>query len=280
MIVLFSAGGRTGNQLFQMAYAISNRRGSEWIMTFGFGKTRSMLAEAPWKRHWVNIENRVLGPVLEAILYPMVYHTLVRTRLATLHSDRRSVPVVRRGKFRSLVFMKGYFESPHLLAENVTRSFRLKEMLLARVRPAMEALPRGSEPVFVHLRRGDLVHLVPKDSNDFKKMLPDSYYREAVGMFLRRHPRSFFLVVGDDPDHAESLFSAVESKLISRRSAPEDLALMSLCDGGVLSNSTFAWWGAFFGNCRLGCVIPKYWPRQAQGVWEPEGMAPAFMEQP
>ena len=277
MIVLFSAGGRTGNQLFQIAYAVSNRRGSEWIVTFGFGKTRLMLAEAPWKRRWVNIESRVLGPFLEAILYPAIYHSLVKTGLVTLHADRRSVPVVRRGKIPFLIIMKGYFESPQLHARNLAEFFRLDETILAKVRPVLAALPQGSVPVFVHVRRGDLVDHVPRGPSDIKRMLPDSYYRKAVSGFLHRNPRSFFIVVGDDPDHAEDLFRAIDSKLISRRSVAEDLALMSLCHGGVLSNSTFAWWGAFLGNQKLGYSVPKYWSGWAAGVWDPPAILSTFM---
>jgi hypothetical protein len=277
MIVLFSAGGRTGNQLFQIAYAISNRRGAEWLVTFGLGRTKSMLADGPWKRNWMNVEHRILAPLLEAILYTTAYYALVKTGLVSLHADRRSVPIVRRGKIPFLVMMKGYFESPQLHARNLAEFFRLKETILAKVRPVLAALPQGSVPVFVHVRRGDLVDHVPKEPSDIKRMVPDSYYQEAVSMFLRRHPRSFFLVVGDDPDHAEALFSAIDTKLISRRSAAEDLALMSLCDGGVLSNSTFAWWGAFFGTHKLGCTIPKYWSGWAAGVWDPPAILASFM---
>jgi hypothetical protein len=278
MILLFSSGGRTGNQLFQIAYAISQRRRGELFLTFGFSGTKSVLSDGPWKRGWLNVDTHGLGKVLGAAVYSAVHQGLVRTGLASYHTDKGSVPIIRKGILRRLTVIKGYFESPALHRKDLGRFFRLNETLVERVRPALAGLPPGRVPVFVHLRRGDLVALARTYADGFKLLLPDEYYQEAVDLFLRRHPASFFLIVGDDPAHAEVIFRDLDAKVISRRSVGEDLALMSLCHGGVLSNSTFSWWGAFFGTRELGFVVPKGWPRTARPAWEPGGALPAFTE--
>lgn len=272
MILLFSTGGRTGNQLFQLAYAISKRREREWIVTFGFEGARSLLS---WrcKVRWLSLESRAF---VERIVYPLLYYVLVKTRIATTHYDTDNRASLRPGRMRRITVMKGFFESSREQAEDLATFFRLKESLRSRVRPFLADLLRGRTPVFVHLRRTDFMEL-SKDSRDIKRLLPDRYYTEAVRIIQQRHPSAFYVIVGDDPQHAELLFKDLEPKFVSRLSVPEDLALMSLCEGGVLSNSTFAWWGAFFGGGRLSYVAPKYWSGFERRIWYPPEIGARFM---
>jgi hypothetical protein len=135
---------------------------------------------------------------------------------------------------------------------------------------------QGRAPIFIHLRRTDLRDLA-SNANDIRRMLPDGYYLEAVSLLLKRCRDVFYVVVGDDPDYAEALFKDIGPKYVSRLSPHEDLALMSLCEGGVLSNSTFAWWGAFFGGGHLGYVVPKYWSGLEKKTWYPPGIGANWM---
>jgi Glycosyl transferase family 11 len=275
MILLFTAGGRTGNQLFQLAYAISNRKRREWLLTFGFGKTLSLLA-GPWKRKSLNLDNLAVRRLAERFLYPVLFHGFVKTGLVSSHYEKRMGVDFRKGRITQLTVMKGYFESSFRLAPDLGCFFRLKESLRAKVRPVLDIVPRGCVPVFVHIRRSDVMYL-PADQENPKRMLPAQYYQEAVRAFRKRHRESFFLVVGDDPDFAEGLFRNLLSKWVSRLSVPEDLALMSLCSGGVLSNSTFAWWGAFFGRGAFGYTAPKYWSGWLIKEWHPSEIRADFM---
>ena len=274
MIVLFTAGGRTGNKLFQLAYAVSNRRRLEWLVTFGFADAKSLLT-GPWRKNWVDIDGATRR-VIERYIYPVLYHGLVRTGLASSHYDRETGYEIRLGKIRCLTIMKGFFESSRRLSPALASFFRLKESLRARVRYVVESLPGGSIPVFVHVRRSDFISLA-EDPQEKKRMLPDLYYVDGLGILRNRYPTIFPILVGDDPDHVEALFADVREKIVSRLSASEDLALMSLCHGGVLSNSTFAWWGAFFGQNRAGYVVPKYWSGWSIKAWLPPEIRADFM---
>jgi len=113
--------------------------------------------------------------------------------------------------------------------------------------------------------------------NGHSTLLPDAYYLAAADKLRRRFDDPFFVIVGDDPDHAESLFGDLPRKFVSRLSIPEDLALMSLCSGGVLSNSTFVWWGAFLGEPGGIYLAPRYWSGFAWGEWSPSGMNTALV---
>lgn len=268
MIVLFNCGGRTGNQLFQISHAISSRRPGEWLLSVGFEATRALLV-SPLKKKWFNIEAEFLQRIVGKFIYPLVYHALVRTGVASAHYERNFRCVVRKGKLRRLTIMRGEFESFLWQARDLAEHFRLKPSVLGRVRPIIESVPSGKSPVFLHIRRSDFRSL--------SIALPDSYYLNAIRMFRDRHPESFFFIVGDDPEHASAIFRDVDQKEISRMSALEDLALMASCRGGILSNSTFAWWGAFFSRGPLGYFAPRYWSGWTRQEWRPPEIRADFM---
>ena len=268
MIVLFNSGGRTGNQLFQISHAFSYRGEKEWLVTVGFGATRSLL-DRPLKRNWLNIDSRLLLQIIGTFIYPVCYHVLVRTGIASSHLESNYQCVIRRGKIPFLTIMRGYFESAVRRAPGKPPLFRLRKAVLAKVSPLLGSVPEGRVPVFLHVRRSDFKGLAIA--------LPDAYYMDAIRLFRERHPKSFFFIVGDDPDHAEALFRGIDAKVVSRMSAFEDLALMALCRGGILSNSTFAWWGAFFGGGDLGYFVPRFWSVWMCGEWRPPDIFSDFM---
>jgi hypothetical protein len=275
MIILFSAGGRTGNQLFQVSHAMSARGAREWLLTFEFGRTRSLLSCASRDR-WLNIESRPLKILIESLVYPFIYHALVRTGIVSHLHDRKNVYTLRRGKIRCVTIMKGYFESSTQHAKDLPGYFRLNGALRRRMRVVLDRLAGKRTPVFVHIRRTDREAL-SKRSDQLWRLLPDDYYWDAIRVLKVRLPEAFFVVVGDDPRHAEKIFADLEPKYISRLSVEEDMALMSLCGGGVLSCSTFAWWGAFFGAGKAGYIVPNFWAGFEEGFWHPPEIKAGFM---
>lgn len=273
MILLFTIGGRTGNQLFQLAYAMSRRRKGEWLVSAGYGDTRSFLAGA-CKKRWVNIEALSLRFVIERLVYPVIYRVLVTTGLVASHYENCDIYSIRRGKIRCIRIMKGYFQSSQRQAADLSHQMRISESLRAKVRPILASMTNGLPPVFVHVRRSDFSGVIIGGQS---AQLPDRYYLTAVSRLRQRHPWLFFLIVGDDPDYGEHLFKDITPKYVSRLSAREELALMSLCEGGVLSSSTFAWWGAFFSRPAIGYIAPKYWSGWNVKKWLPPELRGAFV---
>ena len=266
--MLFSPGGRTGNQLFQAAHAQCSRRGSEWLLTLRFGSTRSLLA-GRCRRHWYNLDFAPLCALIERFVYPVILRVLVETGIFSSHLDRGAGVIFRKGKIRLVTVMKGYFESSEDCLSELRAAFRLKSSLRNSVAPLVAGIPSGMTPVFVHVRRTDLL--------EKGLQLPDSYYARALTVLQDKQPGLFVFVIGDDPAYEALLFKEVTNKMISFQSAEKDLALMSLCSGGVLSNSTFAWWGAFFGQNKLGYVAPRYWSGWASEIWNPSRIQSFFM---
>ena len=75
--------------------------------------------------------------------------------------------------------------------------------------------------------------------------------------------------MGDDPEYYENNFLELPNRIISRNDLITDLAVMMQCDGAIISNSTFAWIGAYFCKNTLPVYAPKYWTNWKNNSWYP-----------
>jgi hypothetical protein len=82
----------------------------------------------------------------------------------------------------------------------------------------------------------------------------------------------------DDVDYVEKNYSWVKNSTVSRNNMYVDFALMTLCDGGIMSNSSYSWWGAYLSKGRSNTVAPKYWLGFKSRKEYPLGILPSFAE--
>ena len=122
-------------------------------------------------------------------------------------------------------------------------------------------------PIFVHVRRGDFI-----DRPDYHYNLSMEYFVESISKFDKDVP---VLVFSDDIKWCREQdifkldrfnFSETSDRLpltnFLKGQYTEgalipyfDLCLMTLCNGGVISNSTFSWWGAWLQKNRNRDII-------------------------
>ena len=71
--------------------------------------------------------------------------------------------------------------------------------------------------------------------------------------------------MGDDSYYLHDVFKESKNLVISKNSFELDLIIMSYCLHGILSASSFAWWGAFFIKSKninktpSYFIAPKFW---------------------
>jgi len=111
----------------------------------------------------------------------------------------------------------------------------------------------NKKKIAIHLRKTDYL-IVPVFVN-----LNDSYYRKAVSYF--EPDECQFIVFSDDieackkTDFFKELIKKYEIVFMSQHSANVDMYIMTLCDGNIIANSTFSFWGAFLNKNKNKKVI-------------------------
>jgi hypothetical protein len=186
--------------------------------------------------------------------------------------------------------VRGYYQRDHPGHEDHIAPISLRSAhVMAADRFLLDRL-RGdaTAPVaFVHVRRGDyLMQSVGWRPGGLGWVqdgppvaLPAAWYRARMDELRDALPGVRFVLVGDDADWASEMLAGSDTAT-SDLSASADLALLSRCDAGILSPSSFAWWGAWFAGRRSAgpFLAPLHWLGHTDGEWWPEHVQTPSLE--
>lgn len=156
------------------------------------------------------------------------------------------------------VQIKGYFQNDSYLDRDlILEMFQLPEHSSSYVNKRMGEL-REKYPekklIFVHVRRGDYLHL-----QHFHIVLSREWYTRALKHFDTEE--CVFLIFSDDLQWCRENFAEYhEKEFMDVEEDYVQLFMMSQCDGGIVANSTFSWWGAYLiRNPSAPIVCPTHW---------------------
>ncbi len=109
-------------------------------------------------------------------------------------------------------------------------------------------------------------------TRDYFPLYPLSYYQESLTVI---NPGHSILVFSDRPDLARDFLQPLQGYnliFIDNLKPPQQLYLMTRCRANVITNSTFAWWGAWLNSHPEKIVVaPTTWcrpgvPNQVEGI--------------
>jgi galactoside 2-L-fucosyltransferase 1/2 len=136
-----------------------------------------------------------------------------------------------------------YFDS---VESDVRKRFQFKKKIQSETDKLMKYMRKdGYKVVGVHIRRGDHIDL------KYLRFPPASYFEKAMMYFTKKHKHVRFVVVSNDRDFSDKLFSkkmfsGYDISIASHTtSAPEDLSILASSDGVIMSLGTFSWWGGY-----------------------------------
>jgi hypothetical protein len=265
MFFFHATGGRLGNQLFQAAVIECRKKPRELVITMQMAESKAFLRRL---RRYHDFSNPFLVNVADHILTRFLLWPLIRTRVISSMVELADGVHETRG-IMPFTYFRGYFQAPkYMMPTAITREWirgEFRESAIDRLRCA-----EHRTPLFVHVRRSDYGNYRADGSRS--ALLPPGYYGAALRRILDEVPNPHFFVMGDDPAWCEEQFAGLSHKTVCRGSPFEDLALMSLCAGGIVSNSSFAWWGAQLCARTAPVIAPRYWFGWARGQWLPRGM--------
>lgn len=141
----------------------------------------------------------------------------------------------------------GYFQTEKYFkhcSDFIKQEFTFKKHIQNKVDEWFAA--QGNTFVSVHVRRGDYLAI-----QNIHPVASIEWYREAMKQF----PDKKFLFFSDDPDWCKQTFP--EHQFSPFTNEGEDMYAMSKCEGHIITNSSFSWWGAWLGKGKI--IAPKTW---------------------
>jgi hypothetical protein len=125
--------------------------------------------------------------------------------------------------------------------------------------------------IVVHVRRTDY-RTFGNEALGWDLRLPWSYYDDCLARIDDRD-RHQILFIGDDLDDVERRYGTMPNATFERNAPIVDFQLLQAADAAIISNSSYAWWGAYLGTPGRPVFAPRNWLGFKAGFEWPAGIA-------
>lgn len=146
--------------------------------------------------------------------------------------------------------ISGYFQTEKYfsrIGSEIMDLFKFKESIVNKA----NTIAKIEDGVSLHVRRGDYLSYPlhhPTQSLE--------YYDAAMNEFQED---SKFYVFSDDIEWCKNNIKGKNVSFIESGSPYVDLYLMTQCNGHIIANSSFSWWGAWLAKDTKKVVAPSKW---------------------
>jgi len=259
-MIFFLGEGRLGNQLFQYSFLNTIAKEDEKILTvnmeqfidkFDINNTKfKHIALGKYGKYFIRkfVKPFAMVCVRFKLIGYVSQDSNAISRLSTFTATKRLLPI-------SLV-ETNFFQSEKFFDKDKV-DFKIKDKYMKEAASFLGKVPDKYTKIFIHIRRGDYIFesYLGKTGID----LPKSYFEDAMREISHNIEKPFFVFLSDDASFVECCFQHMQNKIVSKNSIATDLAIMSLSEYGIVSNSSFSWWGAYMMKNRKRVIFPKYW---------------------
>ena len=257
--------GRFGNQILQLAGALTAAHAGERVLLIGF-------PEIP--RRWGQPHVFIIGRNSATNRMIRILLTVVRRTMELLTKWRIFTEVDVDHVSKSFIRKKGLLKPVSFITETFMQVGGLAkphwiQSVYEAAREIDEKKLLEGRYNFIHIRRGDYMHW---PSSEHPAELPTSWFEGALEQLRAKSPDSQIVVLSDDIEWARQQ-SFLAGTLIPELTAIESWVMMCEADGGVLSASSLSFSASVVAHQRSLrsdlFYAPNYWIGWPQKKWYP-----------
>lgn len=276
MIWLIPRRGGLGNQLFQHSAVCSVASDDDSILMLGMAELSRTFPGA--RGTFINVPRRIMGRLL--MLRQTAPAHSFRHTVQSLSEDSMGLPILGTAPRARTMIVEGFFQNPALVTDRYVASLSSNASTSAGVDRFLAGAGLLNRPlIFVHLRFGDYRWW---PSPEMPACLPMEWsLKQIEGLMASTHGAEI-VILSDEQAAAVSLRSRLAYRAVI---GPTDdrfaLEVMARSSAGVLSASTFSWWGARIAQSRGATgpfIAPTYWAGHRKGDWSHPGLAESDLQ--
>lgn len=266
--------GGLGNQLFQLAFAIS--KAEKLNLPFkldlsSYNRQPKRVTQRSYALNFLNLENQIYSPSNYFLRqlhklnllkpYFLIFGKLFQEKSINFDQDALNN--------NSKIYYSGYWQSHLYFMDNpklISKFFEFQSKPNKYIEEIRNNI-LSDLTVMIHIRRGDYVSKT--NANSFHGLLNIEYYQKAINYMLEKNPSYKFIVFSDEIEYCKKLdiFSNLNIDFVENdqnRAEWQDLYLMSNCSNQIIANSTFSWWSACLSDLKYSnenrtIIAPKNW---------------------
>jgi len=251
MIVIFE-NGRLGNQISQYI-GLQQYFSSELIVMIGYKGLNSLFSNL----------NAVVIPInpggivfhgLRKVMYAMA-------KIKIIDTYREDDNCTYQGTSRVRLVKDSFFQkNPYEIEEVKKLKFKAKLS-----NDELSLFDGNRNNVFVHMRRGDYLN---SENIKMQAVKEVGWYKNMMNSFKDMVTNTHFIICTDDVHFVKSHFSNSDRCYISEGDELNDFLLMSRCNYGILSPSTFSLWAVYISCINNNEDADKYFISPAKWPWQ------------
>lgn len=266
-IVIVQQSGRLGNQLHMYA-ATQEIFKNRIIVYLGFNDLNHICTDL--KGIHIKSSQKISFKRTKKYLEKLAESGIISN---IFEKSEKSIPIHEvSGLLSKIYYAKECYFQNNWSIEQIKNPPEIKNLYKDKAKSWIERnAPLHATLIFLHIRRGDYLYW---PSETHPAVLSMDYYKNAMSMLRNKVPNPHFIIMGDDQKFMHDNFFNTENCTISQCDHFTDLCIMKNCTHGILSASTFAWWGAFLSRSQNNFkenlfIAPKYWAGHTKKEWYP-----------
>ena len=260
-MVFFFENGRLGNQLFQLS-GLKKHYHTEKLVLIGFDSLFTLIEKD-------NQCLRLPGLLRKKVIGNLILNLLIvfsKLRIIASSWEDYNIIYKRNGLLNNIVyFSSGFFQN-----DKATINLKIKKELVYKANKFIDQLKLNEcTKVFIHIRRGDYIKW---PSLEYPAVLSIDWYESAITYFNENFPNCYFIILTDDIPYCQDFIKGRKNFVIAAQDQFTELSIMSRCDHGILSASSFSLGAAYFvkeNNEASVFIAPKYWFGHRKKSWLP-----------
>jgi len=225
--------GGLGNQMFQIAAAISLAKSNNDIYSFNF--------ENCFTPNQGNKSTKYIDNIFKNI--PSHTHNNFEKVYNEPKFSFSEIP------YEKNLILNGYFQSEKYFKNNsdyIKKIFYINDDNIKKISNKYDT----KNLTCVHIRRGDYLKF-----KDFHFTCDNDYYQKAISLI----DDTKFIFISDDMDWVKINFKSDNFLYSDLNDEILDFTLITMCKNVIISNSSFSWWGSYLNNNNGKIIAPKKW---------------------
>jgi|YNPNPStandDraft_1061719.scaffolds.fasta_scaffold01960_15 Glycosyl transferase family 11. len=267
-MIFVRINGRLGNQMFQYAFIFSKAKSCKTFFLLDIVNFPLILHKYFRIPFFITFINRVINHKLFKWIKNLLLKQVTKK---IIHSNTALAEVITAIK-DNMVYYEGYFQSVLYFFDfqkDIKRHFRIKKTYTKQFEKKYKSIFANHKVLTIHYRGGDYKSYGSDDLGGINMTLPWTYYENCLKQIQNIHEYKI-LVISDDLAGIQSHFKGYSNVSFEQNTEVIDLLLLMNSDALVISNSSFAWWGAYLNQKNALVFAPKYWLGFKIGKYYPQ----------
>ena len=240
-MIIIIENGQFGNQLFQFNYCLKIAKSNEKIIFVGFDDLSKFLKKN--KNFLFFKKKNLIIKIIIKLRIPLInFINKIKIAKTIIQSYKTQNISRQNGLCNFLTFVEGHFENEKFVCKNF-ENFIENSPIENKAKQFLKKIKikNNQKIFFIQIRLKDAIYGIDRN---YPSVVPLSWFFKCKNILKRKYKNSLFIFLSDDLNFLKKNLDAGEI-YIKNPDPFFSFYLIKNCDGGILSPSTFAWWGAY-----------------------------------